>query len=127
MSTYVRLYLVPAVANANQQVIDVLSTDLVLSNGVFTPVQTAQSVTLTDQPSDTEFVPFNQAQIETALQGATTREVRVCWREPVDSDDNPSDAIILEPDPSNGVCVCGITCSGTDLSFVVVQDATVPV
>lgn len=127
MSNYVRLYLVPSGPNAAQQVIDVLDTDLVLSNGQFLPVQVAPTVSITQMPSTSEFTPFNASQLQQALSTSSVNEVRVCWREPVDTDDNPDAALIIEPDPTGGVCACGITCSGTDLSFVVVQDVTVPV
>jgi hypothetical protein len=30
-------------------------------------------------------------------------------------------SIVQAPDPSGGMCVCGVTCSGTDIRFAVVQ------
>ena len=123
MPTYTRLYLVPV--NGVQQVIDVDSTDLVLSNGEFLPVQTAPSITLIGATYTSQFTPFGYAPMPTsALTQTQQDEIRVCWREPVGTDNFPNQNVIVNTDPSGGICVCGVTCSGTDLSYVVVKDVT---
>lgn len=123
MPTYTRLYLVPV--NGVQQVIDVDSTDLVLSKGEFVPVQTAPSITLIGATYTSQFTPFGYAPMPTSALSQTQQdEIRVCWREPVGTDNYPNQNVIVSADPSGGICVCGITCNGTDLSYVVVKDVT---
>jgi hypothetical protein len=123
MPTYTRLYLVPQ--NGVQQVIDVDSTDLVLSNGQFVPVQTAPSITLIGATYNSTFTPFGYSPApNSALSQTQQDEIRVCWREPVGTDNFPNQNVIIQPDPSGGVCQCGITCNGTDLSYVTVKVVT---
>lgn len=123
MSSYMRLYLVPV--NGVQQVIDVDTNDLVLSGGKFVPVQLASSVTLIGATYTAQFTPFGYAPMPTQnLSQAYQDELRICWREPVGTDDYPNESVIVEPDPASGQCVCGVTCSGTDLSYVVVKNVT---
>lgn len=122
---FTRLYLVPV--GGVQQVIDVDSTDLVLSNGAYVPVQTAPSVTLVGAAVDSKFTPMNRTPVPSGgldLSQTQQQELRVCWREPVGTDDYPNEEVVVATDPSGGTCVCGITCSGTDLSYVVVQNVT---
>lgn len=123
MPTYTRLYLVPL--NGVQQVIDVDSTDLVLSNGDFVPVQTAPSITLIGATYNSQFTPFGYSPAPNSTLSQTQQdEIRVCWREPVGTDNFPNQNVIVQTDPSGGVCVCGVTCSGTDLNYVVVKNVT---
>jgi len=120
--SYIRLYLVPQ--NGVQQVIDVDAGDLVLSNQAFVSPQTAPSVTLVGASYDSTFTPFSITPVPPgglSLLNSQQQEVRVCWREPVGTDDYPNQDLIVEPDPTGGVCVCGISCSGTNLSYVQVQ------
>lgn len=120
---YVRLYLSPS--NGIQQVIDVDVDHLILSNGAFVNPQVAKSVTLSGAPFSATFTPFGSAQ--STYQNLTMSyqdEIRICWREPVGTDLYPNENVITATDPSNGQCVCGVTCSGTDLSYVVVKTVT---
>lgn len=124
MPSYIRLYLVP-VNGQPQQVIDVDSTDLVLSDGAFLPVQSAPTVTLVGTPVTSEFTPFAYQPIPPGtlnLSNTQQQELRVCWREPVGTDQYPNENLITQTDPSGGVCVCGVTCQGTNLSYVQVQN-----
>lgn len=122
MTSYIRLYLVPTQPTAAQQVIDVDSTDLVLSQGQFVPVQNAPSITLVGTPVTSSFETFTSEDVTLSLETAQQQEVRVCWREPVGTDQFPNEDLIIAADPSDGVCVCGITCQGTDLAYVQVQN-----
>jgi hypothetical protein len=124
MPSYIRLYLVPV--NGVQQVIDVDSTDLVLSGGQnFLPVQTAPSVTIVGASFSSKFTPFGYAPMPTLdISQTWQQEIRVCWREPVDTDEYPNPNLIVATDPSGGQCVCLITCNGTNLSYVIVQNVT---
>jgi hypothetical protein len=125
MPTYTRLYLVPV--SGVQQVIDVDSSDLVLSNGTFVPVQVAPSVTLIGATYDSSFTPFSYTPVPEGglnLSQAQQQELRVCWREPVGTDDYPNEQTVVAADPSGGICVCGITCNGQDLAYAVVQNVT---
>jgi hypothetical protein len=122
--SFIRLYLVP-VNGQPQQVIDVDSTDLVMSDGAFLPVQSAPTVTLVGATFTSEFAPFAYQPIPPGtlnLSNTQLQEYRVCWREPVDTEQYPNENVITQVDPSGGQCVCGITCSGTNLSFVQVMN-----
>lgn len=123
MASYIRLYLVPR--NGVQEVIDVDSTDLVLSEGDFVPVQVAQSVTLVGATFTSKFTPFAYTPIPPGgldLTNTQQEEVRVCYREPVGTDDFPNQELITATDPSGGQCVCGITCQGTNIAYAQVQN-----
>ena len=41
----------------------------------------------------------------------------------IDATDEPTTdpSLVSQPDPSEGQCICGLTCTGTELRFVVVQ------
>jgi len=118
---FTRLYLVP-VANQPQQVIDVDSSFLILSQGQYQPVATAPTVTLLGAATASTFVPSTVEAQSLDLSTAPTQEVRICWREPVDTENYPNEALETANDPSGGNCACGITCNGTDLSYVAVQN-----
>jgi hypothetical protein len=119
---YVRLYLTPS--NGTQQVIDVDVDHLILSDGVFVSPQTAKSVTLSGAPVSASFTPFGFAPVDQALETAYQDEIRICWREPVGTDDYPNENVVVSTDPSGGNCVCGVTCLGPNLSYVVVKSVT---
>lgn len=124
MPSFIRLYLVP-VNGQPQQVIDIDSTDLVLSDGAFLPVQSAPTVTLVGTTNTSAFTPFTSQPIPPGtldLSNTQQQEIRVCWREPVGTDQFPNEDLITQPDPSGGISVCGVTCQGTNLSFVQVQN-----
>jgi len=119
---YIRLFLIPIVSELTQRIIDVDYDSLVLSNEEFVPVQTAISVTLVEQSQEFKFTPFNLEQQKLNLVSVPTQEVKVCWREPVSEQEHSNDFLITTPDPTNGICVCGITCKGTRISFAKVQN-----
>jgi hypothetical protein len=120
---YIRLYLVPQ--DGVQQVIDVDSEALVLSDGDFVPVQVASSVTLIGASYTSEFKPFSYTPIPAGglnLSNTQQQEMRVCWKEPVGTSEYPNQDLITATDPTDGICVCGVTCMGTDLAYVQVQN-----
>jgi hypothetical protein len=119
---YVRLYLSPS--NGTQQVIDVDVDHLILSNGVFVSPQTAKSITISRTTYAASYTTFGAAPVTEALTVAAQDEVSICWREPVGTDEYPHENVITAVDPSGGECVCGTTCAGTNLSYVVVQNVT---
>lgn len=123
---FIRLYLVPS-PDGTQQVIDVDSMALVLSDGAFLPVQSAKTLTLHSVPASFDFTPFNSDQATVHLDNTTLNEMRICWREPVGIDNFPNENVITAVDPTDGSCVCGITCMGTELSYakVSIVDTTV--
>lgn len=121
---FVRLYLAPN--KGTQQVIDVDVDHLILSDGKFVPPQTAQSITLSGANYSAPFTPFGYAPIpEQQLNFAYQEEIRICWREPVGTEEFPNEDVIVANDPSGGVCVCGVTCEGTKLSYVQVKSVPV--
>jgi hypothetical protein len=119
---YVRLYLSPS--NGIQQVIDVDVDILILSGGEFVSPQIAPTITISRTPYSASFTTFGSTPITGSLTLASQDEVRICWREPVGTDQYPNENVVTSTDPSDGQCVCGITCSGTQLSYVVVQTVT---
>jgi hypothetical protein len=120
---YVRLYLSPS--NGIQQVIDVDVDHLILSDGVFVNPQTARSITLSGTPFSASFTPFGVAPVQDQQLNLTYQEeIRICWREPVGTDEYPNENVIIANDPSDGICQCGITCNGPDLSYVSVKTVT---
>jgi len=125
MASFIRLYLVPF--NDQQQILDVSSMALILSDGQFVPVQTAPSVTLVGIPVTEVFTPFDSSQLPQTLTNQQTQELRICWREPVDVSQYPDTDVITANDPSGGVCQCGVTCLGPNISYVQVQNVTVEV
>lgn len=120
---FVRLYLAPN--KGSQQVIDVDVDHLILSNGKFVPPQTAQSITLSGATYSASFTPFGYAPVpQQQLNMLYQEESKICWREPVGSEQFPNENVILATDPSGGECVCGVTCQGTNLSYVRVKSVT---
>jgi hypothetical protein len=118
---FIRLYLVPS-PNGTQQVIDVDKEALILSDNAFVPVQSAKTITVHSIPASFDFTPFSADQAAVHLDSATLNEVRVCWREPVGTDDFPNQNVIAAVDPTDGSCVCGITCMGTELAYAKVSN-----
>ncbi|QBX06711.1 hypothetical protein H1O16_gp298 [Burkholderia phage BcepSaruman] len=116
MASYIRLYLVPV--NGVQQVIDVDATLLIRNGGKFEPPQIASAIDLVKVPSTNTFTPFVPGAVDVSLTTPNVWNVRVCWREPVGTDDNPSTEIVTTTDPSGGECVCGITCDGVAITYV---------
>src|ERR1700751_3539670 len=102
---YVRLYLSPS--NGTQQVIDVDVDHLILSNGVFVSPQIAPTVTISRAPYSASFTTFGSTPVTESLSLSSQDEVRICWREPVGTDDFPNENVIIAADPSGGQCVCG--------------------
>jgi hypothetical protein len=119
---YVRLYLSPS--NGTQQVIDVDVDHLILSNGAFVSPQTAKTITISRTSYAASYTTFGAAPVTEALTVASQDEVSICWREPVGMDEFPNENVITAVDPSGGECVCGTTCAGTNLSYVIVQNVT---
>jgi hypothetical protein len=115
-SPYIRLYLVPF--DGVQQILDVPSDALVLSDGQFVPVQIAPSITLLGVPVEYNFTPFDQSQLSQVLTQSQVQELRVCWREPEDMQQYPDTDLITAVDPTGGQCICGVSCLGTQLSYV---------
>jgi hypothetical protein len=119
---FLRLYLVPQ--NNVQQVIDVDDSDLVLSDGQFVRVQLAKTITLVSANVESTYQPFAADASALTISNMQSQDVRICWKEPVGSDQFPSNEIVVAPDPSAGACICGITCQGTDLAYVTVSNVT---
>jgi hypothetical protein len=122
---FIRLYLVPF--NDQQQVLDVPDTALILSDGQFLPVQTAPSVTLVGVPVTEVFTPFDPTQIPQTVTNQQTQELRICWREPEEVSQYPDTDVIVVTDPTGGMCICGVTCLGPNISYAQVQNVTVEV
>jgi hypothetical protein len=120
---FIRLYLVPF--QGKQQIIDIPATALVLSQGQFVPVQVAPSITLIGATISETYTPFDAAQIQQILTSQQTQELRICWREPVESQQYSDNGVIEANDPSGGQCICGVTCSGTEIAYVQVKNVEV--
>lgn len=121
MANYIRLYLVPGV-DGTQQVVDVPDNVTLLSNGNFMLAQNAPTLTVVGAPVTSNFTPFDPAQLQTTLTTQETQEIRICWREPSPTQTYPDTGVIEAQDPTDGVCLCGITCIGPQLSYVQVTN-----
>lgn len=122
---FIRLFLVPDQLNPSiQQIIDVDPDVLILSNGEFISPALATSITLISVSVEVGFIPFNSDQIPIELQNNSTKEIRICKRINVNSDDYPNPDVIEVNDPTGGVCICGITCLGTQITYVQVYQVT---
>jgi hypothetical protein len=108
----------------NQQLtLDVPSGELVLYDGVFVDPSTAPAITLAAVDVDASFTPFGKTTAE-PLTIKQQRQVAICSAEDIpDSEVQPS-PIVIAPDPSDGECICGITCAGTNLRYVQVVPVT---
>lgn len=112
-----RLYMTPS--KGNQLVLDVPANDLVLSGHEYVQPQLAESITIVKPNTPNwSFQPFD-AGTPLNLSTLQTEQVRVCWREPVTVATNPAPIAVV--DPANGVCICGITCSGTKIAYAKVH------
>lgn len=119
--SYIRLYLVPLTPSSAQQILDVDSTSLVLSGGKFQPVQTAPTVTTVPVAQSSTYVPFQNNAAAQSLVNNDSQEYKVFYREPVSTSSYPDTSLQTAVDPSGGLCVCGITCNGTDVMFAQVK------
>lgn len=90
-----RLYLVPE-RNQPQRILDVPDGELVLDkDGQYRSPSTVQYVTLQNQGSTYQSSDF----------------IKVCWREHLnEAPVNPEP--VVATDPTGGVCICLLTCSG---------------
>jgi hypothetical protein len=113
---YTRLYLVP-IANQPQQVIDVDSSELILTGSGYVLPAVATDVVLLQSPVAGTFTPFETDGTPMDITSAVQRTVRVCWREPVDSQLYPNEEVEVAVDPSGGECVCLVTCNGTQITY----------
>jgi hypothetical protein len=124
---FIRLFLIPDSSNPSIQqiqIIDVNEDVLILSNGEFVSPMVATSVTLVGVPFEVQFIPFNSTQASIQLQNNSTKEVKICKRISVNSDDYPDPNVIEVNDPTGGICICGITCLGSQITYVKVYQIT---
>src|SRR5271156_6460408 len=122
--SYIRVTLLPTTPSEPFLQMDILSTDLVLSEGRFQPVQTAPTVTLMSAPVEYAFTPFDSLQEAQAVTVQETQEVKITYREPVDTEVYPDTSVIEQPDPTDGMGVYGITLNETRITFAPVTAAT---
>ncbi len=119
-SAFTRLYLVPK--QGVQSIIDVPSDVLILSGGRFTYPAVAATITLTEQPVTSNFTPHFSGAVADSLATSGQEEVRVCYREPSDIQQYTDTDVVEAVDPSGGSCICGVTCVGTELTYVKVYN-----
>jgi hypothetical protein len=115
--SYIRVTLLPTTPSQPFLQMDILSTDLVLSEGRFQPVQVAPTVTLMSAPVEHEFTPFDSLQAAQAVTVSETQEVKISYREPVDTQVYTDTQAIEQPDPTDGIGVYGITLNETRITF----------
>jgi len=121
--SFIRVTLIPTTPNKPFLQMDVLDTDLVLSGGTFQPVQTAATVTITGVSVEYQFTPFDDLQAATAVTNQQTQELKVVYREPIDTAVDSDASAIEQPDPTGGVGVYGITLNETRITFAPVTVA----
>jgi hypothetical protein len=121
---YIRLTLIPTTPKSQTLQMDVLDTNLVLSQGKFQPVQTAPTVTITGVPVEYAITPFDSLQQAQEVTNQQTQELKVVFREPVDTQTYPDTSAVEQPDPTGGVGVYGITLAETRITFAPVTNAS---
>jgi hypothetical protein len=117
MSSFIRLTLIPTTPSLPFLQMDILSTNLVLSQGQFQPVQTAPTVTVTGVPVEYSITPFDSLQQAQQVTNQQVQELKVVFREPVDAQTFPDTSAIEQPDPTGGAGVFGITLNETRITF----------
>jgi hypothetical protein len=121
---FIRLTLLPITPNQPELLMDVLDTDFVFSNGQFQPVQVAPTITLMGVPVSYAITPFDTLQQAVAVTNQQLQEVKIIYRQPVDTSEYSDTSALVEPDPTNGMGVYGITLNETRITFAPVTIAT---
>jgi len=103
---------------------DVLDTDLVFSGGRFQPVQVAPTITVTGVPTEYSVTPFDNLQQAQAVTNQQLQEFKIVYRMPVDTATYLDAQAVIQPDPTNGMGVYGITLNETRITFAPVTIAS---
>jgi hypothetical protein len=98
-------------------VLDVAEGSLVYDGHNFVSPLIAQFIALYSVPVDAVSLPHRDVILQLQTQTCIGAKVVEVDAAPAASTD-PS--VIAQPDPSGGICICGLTCTGTDLRFAVV-------
>jgi hypothetical protein len=105
--------------SGNTATLDVADNVLVFDGSEFLTPKTGSYVMLYALDVAALSMPFKDVAAQPLLAAVKIRSI-------VKSVDNTSvlvtdPLLVAAPDPSGGLCICGITCAGTDLAFVKVQ------
>lgn len=115
--------IITALLPGGTQVELTIAPDTLVYNGdVFVNPSYLTYIELYTIPVDALTLPFREQQ-EMALQTSVRIKALVISRNStVVPTTDP--AVVAVPDPSLGQCICGLTCTGTDLRFVTVTVET---
>lgn len=100
--------------------LQVADTDLIYNGQGFVAPKDAEYVELYSVPTQALTVPFNAQHLITQLSTQTHIVARVLGYDLIASAVT-SPEIVAAVGPSDGQCVCFVTCSGTELRFIKVQ------
>lgn len=99
--------------------VDIAVDTLVYDGSGFVQPADAQYVALYSLPVDAVTLPYKDIDA-LPISAAVTIRAFVISRDPTIVDPTSPD-VIVAPDPSFGTCICGITCQGTEIRYIVVQ------
>lgn len=102
------------------QFLDVRNDELVYDGREFREPEKTQFVSLHESPSVGDTMPFPES-VHCMVTGYL--RLSVLDREQVQAGSSDP-RLILAEDPTDGICICGITCDGVRLSYVKIQPAT---
>lgn len=99
--------------------LNVADTDLVFNGQDFVPARDALYCGLYTVSVDALSLPYKDIAAQMLTTQVILKAAVVNYSALAEPVTDPT--VIAEADPSGGQCVCGVTCNGTRLSFVIVQ------
>jgi len=99
-----------------QGTLNVADNTLVYNGKAFVDPSDAFFVALYAMPIDALSLPFETLPAQTLV----TQQAQLAWVLSYLATAEPTTdpSLVVQPDPANGQCVCGVTCQGTQLSYV---------
>lgn len=92
---------------------------LVFDGQTFLEPQLLTYAELYGLPVSAQSVPYKEIPAQ-VLSTAVRIRAKVLGVDPTD-EPVTDPKLVTQPDPTNGQCICGLTCNGTELRFAVVQ------
>ncbi len=88
------------------------------ADGVYSPPDTVTSVLTYSAIAEQPFVPFVDGGLPTVIGVPQSFIYGVCRTEEVPAVEFPDDSIPIMVDPTDGQCICFVTCAGNEISYV---------